>query len=51
MFDPFGNAQAGDSARILDTEYEGSRNVGGFVGYKNGLLDANAVQLIRTERH
>ena len=24
-FDPFGNAQAGDSARIFNTEYEGSR--------------------------
>lgn len=72
-FDPFGNAQAGDSARIFNTEYEGSRwdnsltynfsakgfraelqyafgevagnnsgnrAIGGFVGYKNGPLDA-----------
>jgi predicted porin len=72
-FDPFGNAQAGDSARIFTTEYEGSRwdnnltynysaqgfraelqyafgevvgntsgsrAIGGFVGYKNGPIDA-----------
>lgn len=72
-FDPFGNALAGDSARIFNTEYEGSRfdntlsynysangfrgelqykfgevagntsanrAIGGFVGYKNGPIDA-----------